>query len=1199
MTEVDSLAELDGHNEFYYDSATGSVTFALCSFSEVVAVKSLVSKWAGGVAGKLAGGSGTESDPYLIANADQLAYFAQLVGSGNSYRGTYFTLLCDIDLGWTGVEEWVNAKGEVQKYVPFNPIGYYFTDDYDGDGIKDAQEATSDVYSTLRAFKGHFDGNGKTIKNFYQNTWATKGDYNSGYPAKSNYYKDGFGLFGYLEGATVKNLTVENFSSDGEFTPTGTIAAYACNSTVENITIVNCNPRVYNTGNGGIIGIAGNSDDPENYTVTLKDITVDQTNKITALWGSWDVACGGLIGMFRGAGKVYMENCHVAAQIDVYNDVCGNYQYYWYRYAGMMIGTNKNMITDANGYTVPETKNFTTKNCSVYIGDWNNYYYCELVANSLASYTHDHQFSRLTIIDNISEIADVTDNGQVTAWKTTGSFLIITKNDGSEFIGECYHIFKDSEGKLYRHLHDVADATNPEVTEVVNGKTVLKEDNQIVFLPFNQICTGYGWGVKHIPVMEYDKNADSGEEGNGFAGVIINSRGSQDSVQKFKPLSETSGNYVRHYPSGTTTIYLSDLFAPFTAEEAADVKFGQIVVSVAPSPDSLGYVKVVKSDIKTSTDWLKSSFTIQGTGTFYVTISDYYFCKPTTVVVVIDPATNVEDTFASLIPDGNSITYTEPTYVGGARVYATASGITVSKDDQTKETVMKVNYSQSNGAASTATRYIDVNCPTKAGQQFTVEIDFKIEKDFVIDHFLSLLTLRGNYTIEPASSQVFHRNAGLIMDKETGTYWLACSESSEAKDANGNAILDAKKILQVPVDTWIHLEIDYCFRGNSNNLYYVITGSYEEQATGETVTASSPRVKLQNVHGTKGYYVEQVRIGSITQYGAQGDAYALKGYMEYKNFKLSVTAQDVNFDTGLNNVPAFDQKVLGDGSVVDVYVKRGDSSTSYLGDGVALYTPSKVPHLDRIVTDGNGYAAINYHSYEEQRTFSSYLQIESSAECGDTIQLSARFQLPSQVYLTTIGGRLATEKKLDDGTIVGTTWSAQGDFGNYEVNNTVPQGNPYISLFRLVGSKASHDLVAMKLIEGTVTIFDPQTGTAFATFTTEAYADQWFTVDVSYNTATGEKTVTVKNASGSVLGSNTCQEEKAFGEDIIGVNIGCTEDDVAIKGDDSLGDDVSYQPQVNNEAEIVHVSSFRRTLYVDDYSFVVESVVGPGSFVNN
>ena len=149
------------------------------------------------------------------------------------------------------------------------------------------------------------------------------------------------GLFGKVYGGTVKNLTVNNFSSDGEITTTGAIAAYADGATFENIAIFGCNPRVYNIGNGGIVGCVGwytkgETDKP----VTFKNITVDNSNKISALWGTYDAACGGILGQYyptsgqSSAGKpanggIHFENCHVSAIMDVYNDVCGNYQYYW------------------------------------------------------------------------------------------------------------------------------------------------------------------------------------------------------------------------------------------------------------------------------------------------------------------------------------------------------------------------------------------------------------------------------------------------------------------------------------------------------------------------------------------------------------------------------------------------------------------------------------------------------------------------------------------------------------------------------------------------------------------------------------------------------------------------------------------------------------------------------------------------------
>lgn len=43
--------------------------------------------WSGTVATGFAGGTGTETEPYLIATGEQLAYLAQTVNNGNTYAG--------------------------------------------------------------------------------------------------------------------------------------------------------------------------------------------------------------------------------------------------------------------------------------------------------------------------------------------------------------------------------------------------------------------------------------------------------------------------------------------------------------------------------------------------------------------------------------------------------------------------------------------------------------------------------------------------------------------------------------------------------------------------------------------------------------------------------------------------------------------------------------------------------------------------------------------------------------------------------------------------------------------------------------------------------------------------------------------------------------------------------------------------------
>ena len=60
---------------------------------------SAATDWDGTVASSFAGGDGSETSPYQIANGAQLAYLARQVNGGESYNGKYFELIADIDLG--------------------------------------------------------------------------------------------------------------------------------------------------------------------------------------------------------------------------------------------------------------------------------------------------------------------------------------------------------------------------------------------------------------------------------------------------------------------------------------------------------------------------------------------------------------------------------------------------------------------------------------------------------------------------------------------------------------------------------------------------------------------------------------------------------------------------------------------------------------------------------------------------------------------------------------------------------------------------------------------------------------------------------------------------------------------------------------------------------------------------------------------
>ena len=594
------------HNQFKYDPATGDVTLYMATFSEVALVADTENAWEGKFNYTWYDASKTE---LTIANADQLAAFGAIVGGmaegveQDSFSGKTVKLISDVNLGY-GVEN--------HEYKTFYPIGYNCSD---GKYEKTGVAVTTGFYN----FSGTFDGQGHTIANFYQNTWEMKGD-NNYYDATLQYYRDGMGLFGKVYGGTVKNLTVDNFKSDGEYTTTGVIAAYADGATFENIAITKCNPRVYNIGNGGIVGCVGWYAKEAGLKTTFKNITVDNSNKISALWGSYDVACGGIVGQYYPTsgqssagtpanGGIHFDNCHVSAQIDVYNDVCANYQYYAYRYAGMLIGSVRENVT-IDGHSYPKMDGITASGCTVHFGTWNDYYYCEIIDNTTASYTHDYQMSRLTEIKAINGTTITYLDGKTETVPTSGraNYVIVdySKGHGTEN-ATCYH-FKD--GKVWNH----EDGGK----ETINGVEVLKEDKQHIYLEFNNLVTGYGWGVTTKVVGELE-------------GVTILDREEGKSVEKFK--SKFTGDFL-YRVGNQNTVSVGSLFA---AEDGATINNSGVVVTIDKVDENSNVRGTFTAN---TTDWTKGAIQFSGTGVVKVTIQDYNFCKPTVLYLEVVDAVN-------------------------------------------------------------------------------------------------------------------------------------------------------------------------------------------------------------------------------------------------------------------------------------------------------------------------------------------------------------------------------------------------------------------------------------------------------------------------------------------------------------------------------------------------------------------------------
>lgn len=281
-----------------------------------------------------------ESDTeFTLMSAEALAGFGKLVDEGNTFEGKTVKLGADIDL---------YLLDENEEKVSFNPIGY--------------------GYNVV--FKGTFDGQGHTISNLYQNGWAL------GY----SYSTEAGGLFASVVDATIQNLNIDGAEIVMECIDMGIVVGYSYgNCAYENITVTNSSIANYQRYTGGVVGEV-------NGTQTFKNVDVADTVTVASLWGDFDASLGGIIGGKYGEADITFEDCDVACCIDAQSDVVSSYQWYAYRRAGMLIGntetSGKKPASSGDGSTYATAPFVTVKNCSVTIGDWANYTYCEFAGKN-------------------------------------------------------------------------------------------------------------------------------------------------------------------------------------------------------------------------------------------------------------------------------------------------------------------------------------------------------------------------------------------------------------------------------------------------------------------------------------------------------------------------------------------------------------------------------------------------------------------------------------------------------------------------------------------------------------------------------------------------------------------------------------------------------------------------------------------------
>lgn len=232
------------------------------------------------------GGSGTESEPWLISSVEDLKTLANTINNGDAAK---FDANCT-DTG---------------DGIPGNYHGYYFKQTTDLD-LCSIENWDPIGYSGGCYFAGHYDGDGHTISN-----------------AKSTGKNDdeGFataGIFGWVSGGSVKNLTVKNanFVATGQdnYSFVGGVAAVAFAASIENCTVKNSALESKRDNNNNCAGgVAGYS-----TGTTFKNCASISNNIQSMAYG------GGFVGENDddyGVGDskytdCYAVNCSVAAKTE-------------------------------------------------------------------------------------------------------------------------------------------------------------------------------------------------------------------------------------------------------------------------------------------------------------------------------------------------------------------------------------------------------------------------------------------------------------------------------------------------------------------------------------------------------------------------------------------------------------------------------------------------------------------------------------------------------------------------------------------------------------------------------------------------------------------------------------------------------------------------------------------------------------------
>ena len=227
-------------------------------------------------------------------------------------------------------EDFLNMKNDLSAH-------YELANDIDFTDDDAAAYDKISIFTSSKIFKGHFDGKGYTIRDF---------------GLTSNTY---MGLFGYTDGATIKNVNIENVTVDlsstgrGE-TYMGAVVGKGINTTIENVTVNNVSFKFkgYSTAKVSLGGFAGRLEGCTVSNCSINEATIEIT------YARLEMALGLFVGYSEGNTSI--DNCYSKGVLTACVYFSTDDEANDYVYLGGFVGINDSSLAIKNSYTVAGIK---------------------------------------------------------------------------------------------------------------------------------------------------------------------------------------------------------------------------------------------------------------------------------------------------------------------------------------------------------------------------------------------------------------------------------------------------------------------------------------------------------------------------------------------------------------------------------------------------------------------------------------------------------------------------------------------------------------------------------------------------------------------------------------------------------------------------------------------------------------------------